>query len=249
MGQICPGLNPEVLLPCPPPPPPPLRRGTHGRCTAVMPWLCLLLAGGHWEEKRRQLGGAGPDAPTAPRSCGAGFSLAHTCARCIHPCPCASDPMPLSCWVIAFLKCQVHPAMLMKYSFALPGSQSSEGIRKTEKPVSVAVPPPGKYWSPGAPRPLLPGDKRPWEQGKPAPRMPKNSPHHLGNGLPSENLDVRERESCESKEGGTEPLLPRECQHTGVVTAAAAVLGAHCGEWDYKYNPTDNKALISMLKL
>lgn len=108
----------------------------------------------------------------------------------------------------------------------------------------VAVPQPGRYWSPGAPRSLLPGDKQPWEQGKPAPRMRKNR-------LQSENMD--ERESCESKEGGAEqdpqPLLPRECQHTGAVTALAAVPGAHCDEWDYKYSLTDNKALISLLKL
>lgn len=71
--------------------------------------------------------------PPLPKSCWVGFSLAHPCARCICPCPCASDPTPLFCWVTAFLKCQVHPALVMKYSFALPGSQSSEGIRGKQK--------------------------------------------------------------------------------------------------------------------
>lgn len=45
------------------------------------------------------------------------------------------------------------------------------------------------------------------------------------------------------------PFSPGEHQHTGAATAPAAVQGVHCAKWDYKYNWTDNKALIRLLRL
>ena len=44
-------------------------------------------------------------------------------------------------------------------------------------------------------------------------------------------------------------LLPGERQHPRAATAPAAVRGARCDKWDYKYNWTDNKALIRLLRL
>lgn len=45
------------------------------------------------------------------------------------------------------------------------------------------------------------------------------------------------------------PLLPRERQHPGTATTLAAEQRARCNEWDYKYNWSDNKALIRLLRI
>jgi len=97
--------------------------------------------------------------------------------------------------------------------------------------------------------------KIPWG----CPGEPRTSPLCVGNGPQSwgATSEVGESLTCsKSKEGGTEqdpqlpqPLLPGEHQHPGAATTPAAVRGAHCDEWDYKYNWTDNKALIRLLRL
>lgn len=104
----------------------------------------MALPPPHWQplgrEERGWLGGAGPDPPTAPRSHRVGSGRAHTCVRCACPCPCVSAPVPVSCWVIAFLKCQIHTTMLKKCLFALPGSQSSKGVGEKQKNLRAQLP-------------------------------------------------------------------------------------------------------------
>lgn len=120
---------------------------------------------------------------------------------------------------------------------------------------------PGGYRRPGAPPVTAPRGEAAPGAGKNCPGGTRESqeqaPHCLGNGPQPANLEVRESLTChKSDKRGAEqdpqlpqPLLPREHQHPGAATTPGAVRGAHCDEWDYKYNWTDNKALIRLLRL
>lgn len=105
-NSTCPSALPRTS------PPPGHSRALHSSDAMALPpprWRSL------GRKEREQLGEGGSDPPSAPVSCRVGSGHAHACARCVCPCPCASAPAPGSCWVIAFRKCRVHPAVPMKY--------------------------------------------------------------------------------------------------------------------------------------
>lgn len=110
-GQICPGVNPADPVPCASPPP------RHSR--ALHSSDAMALPPMFWQPLEREEREGGWGSRAGPLHCarvllGVLWPCPRVCKVCV-PLLMGDAPAPVSCWVIAILKCRVHLAVLMKY--------------------------------------------------------------------------------------------------------------------------------------
>lgn len=112
-GQICPDVNPADPVPCASPLPQ-HSRALHSSDAMALPPLCWQPLG----REEREGGWGGGSRAGAPHCARVPLGVLRLCPRVCKvrvPLPMGDAPAPVSCWVIAILKCRVHLAVLMKY--------------------------------------------------------------------------------------------------------------------------------------